>query len=139
MRWMLYFLFVGCIVIAAVYAFTYLRTYLSYRRLGKRIRNLPVIPSSNPHWQEKVIQAAFKWCDDEDLNQNAEKWFLEHQGHVVKLIQSTTSSYRPSGYDALRPELWKAAHWRWWFELPAIYDGEETSYHDRLPTKEGTS
>lgn len=68
LNWALSFLGVIVAGFVLVYGFLYLRTFLAYRRLGKRIRNLPVIPSSNPHWQEKVIQAAFRGREEASYN-----------------------------------------------------------------------
>lgn len=44
----------------------------------------------------------------------AKKFYEDHTDHVTMLVNSTLVSYPPSGSDAIRPELWKSAHWRWY-------------------------
>lgn len=43
------------------------------------------------------------------------EWQKSHEEHVTKLLKTNDFdySYPPSGSDLLHPELWKAAHWRW--------------------------
>ena len=43
----------------------------------------------------------------------AAEWQESQFEHVQELRQSTQHSYPPSGSDIFHPELWKAAHWRW--------------------------
>lgn len=40
-------------------------------------------------------------------------WYGEHQSHVDRLVRTDGPAYPPAGSEASRPELWKAAHWRW--------------------------
>lgn len=47
----------------------------------------------------------------------ASVWFHEHTEHVKKLMGEETLAYSPSGSDCGRPELWKAGHWRWYFQV----------------------
>ena len=46
--------------------------------------------------------------------QRAIRWNSEHKEHIDRLIKEASGSYSPCGSDLFRPELWKAAHWRWW-------------------------
>ena len=46
----------------------------------------------------------------------AQAWRVEHTAHVARLVAGKEGegvAYPPSGADALRPELWRAPHWRW--------------------------
>lgn len=46
-------------------------------------------------------------------------WDAEHKMHVIKLVRDAETakvSYSPSGSDCFRPELWKPAHWKWFYE-----------------------
>ncbi len=57
---------------------------------------------------------------DHDANEIAIfKWYLAHKNHVHSLVAGETNSYAPTGSDAIRPELWKAAHWRHYLGLNA--------------------
>lgn len=51
-----------------------------------------------------------------DLQTNASNWNERHKDHVQRIREETSYSYPPSGSDMLRPELWKGAHWNWFFE-----------------------
>lgn len=46
----------------------------------------------------------------------ADNWYEAHREHIDALIPTEKDSYPPSGSDCGRPELWKAGHWRWFFE-----------------------
>jgi hypothetical protein len=45
------------------------------------------------------------------------RWYRQHMAHVERLMSSKSGAdsgaFPPSGSDCLRPELWKAGHWRW--------------------------
>jgi hypothetical protein len=45
------------------------------------------------------------------------RWYRRHERHVESLMSSKSGAdsgvFPPSGSDCLRPELWKAGHWRW--------------------------
>ncbi len=43
------------------------------------------------------------------------KWYNEHKRHVNKIIKEEKHEYKPIGSDFFKPELWKAAHWIWFF------------------------
>jgi len=47
----------------------------------------------------------------------ATSWYREHIHHVVKLVRKQSVAYSPSGSDLFRPELWKAAHWKWFTDV----------------------
>lgn len=44
-------------------------------------------------------------------------WYAEHKSHVDDLVKETQYIYGPSDEDAGSPELWKAAHWKWFLNL----------------------
>lgn len=44
---------------------------------------------------------------------HAKEWREQHFRHVYKLVHRAASAYPPTGSDAIRPELWKGAHWLW--------------------------
>ena len=44
---------------------------------------------------------------------DAGDWWDKHKAHVDRLIASGGVTYPPSASDRFHPELWKAAHWRW--------------------------
>jgi len=50
--------------------------------------------------------------------ERAEKYLERHRPHVDRLLMfkplGREPSYAPTGSDAVHPELWTAAHWRWW-------------------------
>jgi hypothetical protein len=48
----------------------------------------------------------------------AQKWLNDHHNHVVdRLLKADNGAIvEPSGSDAIRPELWKACHWRWFLQ-----------------------
>lgn len=50
------------------------------------------------------------------LKNKALDWYNTHEKHVTELIRSGDNDYPPSGSDMLKPELWKPAHWRWFFK-----------------------
>lgn len=58
-----------------------------------------------------------------DMMTKARTWYWNHIDHVDKLLQTTTS-YAPSGSDIFRPELWKAAHWKWFFHEYKMGDSD---------------
>jgi hypothetical protein len=44
----------------------------------------------------------------------AHLWRESHHEHVDRLVATEAASYPPTDpEDVRRPELWKAAHWRW--------------------------
>lgn len=43
-------------------------------------------------------------------------WYTQHQTHVDRIIVGEKHVVKPSGFDLVRPELWKPCHWRWFFE-----------------------
>ena len=48
----------------------------------------------------------------------ADEWRIKHKEHVERLQKDDLSGhgfYEPSKEDAGSPELWKPAHWRWFF------------------------
>jgi len=50
--------------------------------------------------------------------EKAEQWQRKHSDHVKRLLSGCLSgygTYEPTGSDASSPELWKPAHWRWFF------------------------
>jgi len=49
-------------------------------------------------------------------NNRAEVWFQEHTDHVQRVLADNAGAYPPSGRDCLRPERWKAEHWRWYLQ-----------------------
>jgi hypothetical protein len=50
----------------------------------------------------------------------ADEWYIDHHEHIGRLVdedrRGMQPSYEPSAEDAPRPELWKAAHWRWFLD-----------------------
>lgn len=47
---------------------------------------------------------------------NARKFYSEHKNHVNNLIKQAELSYPPTLIeDKNSPALWKAAHWKWFF------------------------
>lgn len=59
----------------------------------------------------------FSLEEQEKAGKNAAAWKLAHATHVETLVNSRDrTSYPPSGSDVFRPELWKAAHWRWFID-----------------------
>jgi hypothetical protein len=56
--------------------------------------------------------------DDQDVwRERASIWYAQHRLHVETLMFEEKGSYPPSGSDCGKPELWKAGHWRWYFEM----------------------
>lgn len=53
-----------------------------------------------------------------EIQSKADAYYSAHTQHVDRLINYTEYSYAPSGSDMFRPELWKEAHWRWYFKVP---------------------
>lgn len=53
-----------------------------------------------------------------EMHNKAFLYHFEHREHINNLIKNETKSYPPSGSDCFRPELWKAAHWRWFLTQP---------------------
>lgn len=47
----------------------------------------------------------------------AKKWRSKHFTHVLSLVVRGDATYPPSGSDVIRPELWKASHWKWLQEI----------------------
>lgn len=46
----------------------------------------------------------------------ANDWLIKHKEHVESLVKSEKSfGYPPSEEDKGHPELWKPAHWKWYF------------------------
>lgn len=44
------------------------------------------------------------------------KFYAEHKEHVDRIVANTrVDGYAPTGLDATHPELWKGAHWKWFF------------------------
>ena len=54
------------------------------------------------------------------MTDTAGDWYEDHREHVDKLVASTTDKYAPSESDRVRYELWKPAHWNWYFDEDAI-------------------
>lgn len=50
-------------------------------------------------------------------------WRDRHIPHVDSLVARSEHSYPPSGSDTFRPELWKAAHWRWLYKDRSVTPG----------------
>lgn len=42
-------------------------------------------------------------------------WYIRHQKHVHRLLENCVESCPPGAEDAGHPELWKPAHWNWFF------------------------
>jgi hypothetical protein len=59
----------------------------------------------------------------QEYRDRAQKWLNEHRDHVVNRLLKADGDgiVEPSGSDAIRPELWKACHWRWFLQ-PAEED-----------------
>ena len=49
-------------------------------------------------------------------------WHQQHRGHVSSLIRTATTAYAPTGSVALHPELWTAAHWKWFEPIAGTVD-----------------
>ena len=46
--------------------------------------------------------------------EKADMWYCLHKNHVNKLFNSTKTEYPPTELEDIKnPNLWKAAHWRW--------------------------
>jgi hypothetical protein len=43
-------------------------------------------------------------------------WFNDHREHVNRLLRKAEVAYEPTGSDVLNPALWKAEHWKWFFQ-----------------------
>lgn len=50
-------------------------------------------------------------------NERARTWYREHRMHVNKMLSTPGTRVEPTGSDAIRPELWKDIHWRWFMTL----------------------
>jgi len=50
------------------------------------------------------------------MTDTAGDWYIDHQDHVDRLMASTTDKFAPSGSDRFHPELWKAQHWKYYFD-----------------------
>ena len=45
------------------------------------------------------------------------EWYQNHFDHVDSMVAKYPKlMYPPNGSDSGRPELWKPAHWKWFFE-----------------------
>ena len=48
-------------------------------------------------------------------------WYRNHTRHVDDLVRSCKiDGYPPVGSDQLRPEIWKATHWKWFLRYRNI-------------------
>lgn len=66
---------------------------------------------------------------ENEMIERGARWYRTHQKHVSGLMYGCTSpSVKPVGEDARRPELWKALHWKWFFEM-------RQDAHDRAQRK----
>ena len=55
--------------------------------------------------------------DKERVVNRGYKWRLKYKRRVAQLISAADGHcYPPSGSDLNHPELWKPAHWRWFYE-----------------------
>ena len=52
-----------------------------------------------------------------EWKEKIDKWYLEHQDHVDKLLDAPGYSFAPSAEDTNHPELWKPGSWKWYFAL----------------------
>lgn len=63
------------------------------------------------------------WGDMSQVDRNevvskAQIWYLDHKDHVQRIVMASHPYFPgtpPSGSDLLKPELWKACHWNWFF------------------------
>ena len=64
----------------------------------------------------------------EGLQRYRAERYLERHGTFVEhlLIMNPKHSFEPAGSDAIHPELWKAAHWRWWLAKTGTGTGTGT-------------
>jgi hypothetical protein len=49
----------------------------------------------------------------------AAQWYRQHVYHVERVINSantTQGTYPPTGSLVIQPSLWRAPHWRWFFD-----------------------
>ena len=44
-------------------------------------------------------------------------YYERHMTHVDAMLRGVTQAVEPTGSDALRPDLWKPEHWRWFFRV----------------------
>lgn len=62
-----------------------------------------------------------KWQDlnkeeKEFCSKSAIDWYQKHKHHVDQLTRKyNDAGYAPSGSDMFNPELFKPAHWKWFF------------------------
>lgn len=55
----------------------------------------------------------------------AQTWYAEHKAHVDEMLANCWRlAYPPSGSDRIHPELWKSAHWKWFFSREETPRGE---------------
>jgi hypothetical protein len=52
-------------------------------------------------------------CLSVEAEAAAKKWRSEHVEHVKKIEAAASKRTKPTGSDAIRPELWRGEHWRW--------------------------
>jgi hypothetical protein len=58
-----------------------------------------------------------EFSEQQEIKQKANDWWDKYKSHVDSLIKSNPLSFPPSGSDMFHPELFKAAHWRWFKEM----------------------
>jgi hypothetical protein len=61
---------------------------------------------------DEELQSRGSMLDDQLY---AKQWFESHKKHVKRLMTTSDQSYPATGSDARRPELWKGAHWNYFF------------------------
>lgn len=58
----------------------------------------------------------------DDIN-HARAWYEQHRLHVDRmLVEVEGPGYAPCGSDCIRPELWKAEHWKWLIRKWLLHD-----------------
>lgn len=62
----------------------------------------------------------------------AAKWQSQHARIVDALLAEAGEAYPPTGSDVGRPELWEAAHWKWFIEQIALHKSFERSFKQAL-------
>lgn len=53
----------------------------------------------------------------EAAKQSARDWYAAHRSHVNQMLRERGPRVEPTGLDAVRPELWKDIHWRWFMTM----------------------